>query len=203
MRFSFLVIAGAMLFAVPANAADWKLMPFPEQGFGIESPVPLVKGTGVYQGAVAGHIPTTTYSGQLNNISYRVTVLDISKRPAEALNLFEEMEALLELQGKVIGNDSMGIEPGKERQYGRELVIQARDGSLRRIGLMYQKGKLYQAEATILPGGDKESFDPERFADSIIFDLDPKRREERCADPNNFKLGTDGTALKRTPDPNQ
>lgn len=189
MRFSFLVLAGAMLTAASANAADWKLMPFPDQGFGIESPVPLAKGTGTYQGAVAGRLATTTYSGELNKISYKVTVIDISKRPVEAVNLYEEMEALLELQGKVIGNDSMGIEPGKERQYGRELVIQAKDGSLRRIGLMYQKGKIYQAEATILPGGDKESFDPERFADSIIFDLDPKRREERCADPDNFKLG--------------
>src|SRR5579884_590983 len=190
MRFSFLVVAGVILIAAPANAADWKLMPFPDQGFGIESPVPLVKGTGMYQGAVAGRIPTITYTGELNKIRYKVTVIDISSRPAEALNLYEEMEALLELQGKVIGNDSMGIEPGKARQYGRELVIQGKDGSLRRIGLMYQKGKIYQAEATILPGGDKESFDPERFADSIIFDLDPTRREERCADPNNFKLGT-------------
>lgn len=189
MRLSLLVVAGAMLIAVPANAADWKLMPFPDQGFGIESPVPLVKGTGMYQGAVAGRIPTVTYAGELNKITYKVTVIDVSKRPAEAVNLYEEMEALLELQGKVIGNDSMGIEPGKERQYGRELVIQAKDGSLRRIGLMYQKGKIYQAEATIMPGGDKESFDPERFADSIIFDLDPKRREDRCADPNNFKAG--------------
>jgi hypothetical protein len=190
MRISFLLVAGAMLLAAPANAADWKLMPFADQGFGIESPVPLQKGTGTYQGAVAGRIPTVTYSGELNKISYKVTVIDISNRPAEALNLFEEMEALLELQGKVIGNDSMGIEPGKARQYGRELVIQAKDGSLRRIGLMYQKGKLYQAEATILAGGDMQSFDPERFADSIIFDLDPKQREERCADPDNFKLGT-------------
>ncbi len=201
MRFSFMVVAGIMLIATSANAAEWKLMPFPNEGFGIDSPVPLVKGAGMYQAAVAGRIPTITYSGQLNNISYKVTVIDISKRPAEAVNLYEEMEALLELQGKVIGNDSMGIEPGKGRQYGRELVIQSKDGSLRRIGLMYQKGKIYQTEATVLPGGDKESFDPERFADSIIFDLDPKRREERCADPNNFKLGTDGTALKRTPDP--
>ncbi|HEX5278774.1 MAG TPA: hypothetical protein VFW28_01720 [Micropepsaceae bacterium] len=190
MRFSLIVIAGAMLIAAPATAADWKLMRFPDQGFGIESPVPLVKGAGMYQGAVAGRIPTITYSGELNKISYKVTVIDVSSRPAEALNLYEEMEALLELQGKVIGNDSMGIEPGKLRQYGRELVIQAKDGSLRRIGLMYQKGKLYQAEATILPGGDMQSFDPERFADSIIFDLDPKKREERCADPDNFKLGT-------------
>lgn len=189
MRLAFLVVAGAMLSSAPAYAADWKLMPFPDQGFGIESPVPLAKGAGTYQGAVAGRISTVTYSGELNKISYKVTVVDISKRPDEAVNLFEEMEALLEIQGKVIGNDSMGIEPGKDRQYGRELVIEGKDGSLRRIGLMYQKGKLYQAEATILPGGDKESFDPERFADSIIFELDPKRREERCADPNNFKAG--------------
>lgn len=190
MRWLFLTLAGLMAAAAPARAADWKYLMFPGEGFGIESPVPLTKGTGTWQAAVSGKLPTVTYSGELDNIRYRVTVIDISKRPAEALNLYEEMEALLELQGKVLGNDSMGIEPGKDRQYGRELLIQAKDGSLRRIGLMYQKGRLYQAEATVLPGGDRDSFYPERFADSIIFDLDPKRREERCADPDNFKAGT-------------
>jgi len=187
MRITLALVTGTMLLAGPVAAADWKLLTFPDQGFGIESPVPLVKGAGTYQAAVAGRIPTVTYSGELDNIRYKVTIIDISKRPAEALNLFEEMEALTELQGKVIGNDSMGIEPGKLRQYGRELVLQAKDGSFRRIGLMYSKGKIFQAEGTVLPGGDRESIYPERFADSIIFDLDPKRREERCADPNNFK----------------
>src|SRR5579863_2795678 len=137
MRIGLLIAAGAILLADPAAAADWKLLAFPDQGFGIESPVPLVKGSGQYQAAVAGRIPTITYSGELDNIRYKVTIIDISNRPAEALNLFEEMEALTELQGKVIGNDSMGIEPGKLRQYGREVVLQAKDGSLRRIGLMY------------------------------------------------------------------
>jgi hypothetical protein len=187
MRIALLLTAGAFLFAGPAVAADWQLLKFPDQGFGIESPVPLVKSSGTYQAAVAGRIPTITYTGDLDNIRYKVTIIDISNRPAEALNLFEEMEAVTELGGKVTGNDSMGIEPGKLRQYGRELLIQARDGSLRRIGLIYSKGKIYQAEGTVLPGGDRESIYPERFADSIIFDLDPKRREERCADPNNFK----------------
>ncbi len=189
MRILLAITAGTLLLAGPAAAADWKLLTFPDQGFGIESPVPLVKGTGTYQGAVAGRIPTVTYTGEKDKIRYKVTVIDVSKRPAEAVNLFEEMEALTELQGKVMGNDSMGIEPGKERQYGRELLIEAKDGSLRRIGLMYSKGKIYQAEGTVLPDGDKDSIYPERFADSIIFDLDPKRREERCADPNNFNAG--------------
>ncbi len=188
MRILLVVAAGTLLLAGPAAAADFKPLTFPDQGFGIESPVALTKGTGTYQGAVAGRIPTLTYTGELDNIRYKVTVIDISKRSAEALNLFEEMESLIELQGKVLGNDSMGIEPGKERQYGRELLLQAKDGSLRRIGLMYSKGKIYQAEGTVLPGGDKDSIYPERFADSIIFDLDPKHREERCGDPNNFNL---------------
>ncbi len=189
MRIFVLMTAGAILAAGlgPAVAADWTLLKFPDQGFGIESPVPLVKGSGTYQGAVAGRIPTITYSGELDNIRYRVTIVDVANRPADALNLFEELEALTELTGKVVGNDSMGIEPGKLRQYGRELLIQAKDGSLRRIGLMYSKGKIYEAEGTVLPGGDRESIYPERFADSIIFDLDPKRREERCADPGNFR----------------
>src|SRR5579884_404322 len=152
MRIGLAIVAGAIIMAAPAAAADWKLLLFPDQGFGIESPVALTKGAGVYQGAVAGRIPTITYSGELDKIRYKVTVIDVSKRPAEVLNLFEEMEALTEMQGKVVGNDAVGIEPGKDRQYGRELLIEAKDGSLRRIVQMYQKGKIYQAEGTVLPG---------------------------------------------------
>jgi hypothetical protein len=187
MRLGLSLIAGVILLAGPAAAADWKLLTFPEQGFGIESPVPLVKGSGTYQATGAGRIPTVTYTGELDKIRYRVTVIDISSRPAETLNLFEEMESVLESQGKVLGNDSMGIGPGKGRQFGRQLLIQAKDGSLRRIGLMNSNGKLYQLEGTILPGGDAQSIFPERFSDSILFDLDLKRMEERSSNPDNFR----------------
>ena len=186
MRFGLGLLAAALIAASPAMAADWKYYTFPDQGFGIESPVPLTKGAGQYRAAILGRVPTVTYTGELDKIRYRVTVVDISKRLPEAVNLYEEMEAILSLGGKVIGNDSVGIEPDKSRIYGRELVIELKDGSLQRVALMYHDGKLYQSEGTVLPGGDKDSFYPERFADSIIFDLDPKTREEVCADPDNY-----------------
>jgi hypothetical protein len=186
MRLGFAVLAAVLAFVVPAAAADWKYYEFPDQRFAVESPVPLVKGAGQYRAAIMGRVPTITYTGELDKIRYRVTVIDISKRIPDAVNLYEEMEALIALGGKVIGNDSVGIEPDTSRIYGRELVIEAKDGSLQRIALVYNKGKIYQAEGTVLPGGDKDAFYPERFADSIIFDLDPKAREARCADPDKF-----------------
>ena len=86
----------------------------------------------------------------------------------------------------MLANDSVGIEPGKDRHYGRQLAIQAKDGSLVRTALVYNKGKIYATESTILPNGDKDSFSPERFVESILFDLDGAARE-RDADPKNFK----------------
>ena len=148
----------------------------------------LTKGAGTYQAGIAGRLPTITYTGALNNIRYQVSIVEISNRPAEAVNLFEEMEYITELGGKEIGNDEVGIEPGKLRHYGRELVLQLKDGSLERTVLLYHKGRIFRTIATVAPGGDKESIYPERFCDSLIVDLAPSFRE-RDANPDNFKPG--------------
>jgi hypothetical protein len=187
MRLIGLGIAVALVVASSAHAAGWSVYTFPDQSFSIESPAPLTKGTGTYKGAIAGVIPTITYTAQLDNIRYKVSVIDISNRIPESVNLFEEMEFLTSLSGKVIGNDSVGIEPGKNRHYGRELVINAKDGNLVRITLVYNKGKIYASEAAVTPTGDKDSLAPERFVGSILFDLEDAKRE-RDANPDNFSL---------------
>jgi hypothetical protein len=186
MRRVGLGIAVWLAIALPAHAAGWQTYEFRDQGFSIESVVPLTKGAGLYKGAIAGSIPTVTYTGEAENIRYKISVVDISKRPADAVNLYLEMEFLTSLSGKVLANESVGIEPGADRHYGRQLAIQAKDGNLVRTVLVYNKGKIYATEATILPNGDKDSFSPERFVESILFDLDGAARE-RDADPKNFK----------------
>jgi hypothetical protein len=187
MRRIGLGIAAALVFASSAHAAGWSVYTFADQSFSIESPVPLTKGAGTYKGAIAGNLPTITYTGQAENIRYKVTVIDISNRIPESVNLFGEMEFLTSLGGKVIGNDSVGIEPGARRHYGRELVIDTKDGNRVRVSLVYNKGKIYASEAAVLPNGDRDSIAPERFADSILFDLEDAKRE-RDADPANFSL---------------
>ncbi|HXJ00312.1 MAG TPA: hypothetical protein VNH44_03765 [Micropepsaceae bacterium] len=179
-------VAALLAMASSAHAAGWQTYTYRDQGFSVESTVPLTQGKGLYKGAIAGAIPTITYSGEAENIRYKVSIVDISKRPADAVNLYLEMEFLTSLSGKVLANESVGIEPGKDRHYGRQLVIQAKDGSLVRTVLVYNKGKIYITEATILPNGDKDSFSPERFVESILFDLDGAARE-RDNDPANFK----------------
>jgi hypothetical protein len=187
MRIGLSLIAATTLFAIPVAAVDWQQLVFPAQQFVIETPVSLVKGSGTYRSVIVGPIPTVTYTGELDKIRYRVTTIDISKQSADPQNLFEEMESLIETQGKVLENDSQRIDNGKLAHFGRELLIQARDGSLRRICLMYANGRLYQTEGTVLPGGDTQSIFPERFAGSILFDLDLKAREERSSNPDNFR----------------
>lgn len=187
MRLGLPLIAAAALFAAPVAAADWQQVSFPDQQFVIETPVPLVKGSGNYRSAVVGQMPTVTYTGELDKIRYRVTVVDISKQPADPENLFAEMESILEGQGKVLENDSQRIGNGRIAHFGRELLVQAKDGGLRRIGLMYANGRLYQIEGTVLPGGDTQSIFPERFAGSILFDLDLKALEARSSNPDNFR----------------
>jgi hypothetical protein len=184
MRFIGLGIAAILALSSPAHAA-WQTYTVRDQGFSIESPVPLTQGTGVYRGAVAGRLDTITYSGALDGISYKVSVIDISKRIPDAVNIFLEMEFLTPFGAKVIGNDSVGIEPGANRHYGRQLVYVTKEGNQVRTTLIYNKGKIYTCEAIVPANGDKDSILPERFADSILFDLDGAARE-RDADPKNF-----------------
>jgi hypothetical protein len=186
MRRIGLVVAGFLAVASTAQAAGWQTYAFRDQGFSIESIVPLTKGVGLYKGAIAGSIPTVTYSAQDDDIRYKVSIIDISNRLADAVNLYLEMEFLTSLSGKVLANESVGIEPGADRHYGRQLAIQTKDGNLSRTVLVYNKGKIYVTEAVILPNGDKDSFSPERFVESILFDLDGVARQ-RDADPKNFK----------------
>ena len=185
-----LSVAALLLAASSAEAAGWQTYTFKDDGFAIESMVPLTKGSGQYRGAIAGRLQTVTYSGEAENIRYKVSIIDVSKRLPEAVNLYEEMEFLTSLGGKVLANESVGIEPGKDRHYGRQLAMQMKDGSLMRTVLIYNKGKIYQTQATILPNGDKDSFSPERFVESILFDLDGAARA-RDEDPANF-TGPDG-----------
>jgi hypothetical protein len=187
MRIGLWLIAATTLFAIPAVAADWQQLVFPDQQFVVETPVSLGKGSGTYRSVIVGAIPAVTYTGELDKIRYRVTIIDISKQSADPQNLFEEMESLIETQGKVLENDSQRIDNGKLARFGRELLIQAKNGSLRRICLMYANGSLYQTEGAVLPGGDTQSIFPERFAGSILFDLDLKAREERSSNPDNFR----------------
>lgn len=186
MRRIGLWLAALLATVSSAQAAGWKTYEFRDQGFSIESVVPLTKGTGLYKGAIAGSIPTITYTAEDEGIRYKVSIVDISKRPADAVNLYLEMEFLTSLGGKVLANESVGIEPGADRHYGRQLAIQTKDGNLSRTVLVYNKGKIYVTEAVILPAGDRDSFSPERFVESILFDLDGAARE-RDNDPKNFK----------------
>jgi hypothetical protein len=104
------------------------------------------------------------------------------------VNLYLEMEFLTGLaNGKVIGNDSVGLDPGKDRKYGRELVIETKDGSLMRVTLLYFGGKIYSVEGAVLPGGEKDSFLPARFTGSLLVDLaNLEKARARDADPANF-----------------
>lgn len=186
MRLTGMILVGLLFAAGAAEAATpFSVQECRDEGFSIESPVPLVKGTGTYRGAVAGVLQTTTYSGELDNIRYTVSIVDISNRIPEAVNLYLEMEFLSTNGVNLLGDENVGIEPGANRHYGRQLVYETKDGSLVRKSLIYNKGKIYVAEAAILPGGDKQSIAPERFTDSILFDLDGAVRD-RCNDPNNF-----------------
>lgn len=174
---TFLLLLAGLIACAPAQAQTWSLRKFPEAGFGIESPVPLTRGEGTYKAAVAGAHKTVVYSGMYEGVKYSVSILDISNRIPEAVNLFEEAEFVLSETGKVVVNEGLGVEPGPLRQYGRELVIDRPDGSRTYTSLMYQNGKIYFAEALIAKGGDFDAIGPQRFADSILFALEGPLRE--------------------------
>ena len=66
--------------------------------------------------------------------------------------------------GDVIFNDFPRVYQDAKASYGVTLVVDRSDGRRVRTSLYYNKGKLYLAEAIVLPArGDKDMTTPSRF----------------------------------------
>lgn len=172
MRLIAFTVAAVLVAVAPAQAA-WKSYKYPQYGFGVDFPAEPKMGKGEYRGVIAGRMPSTTISAELDGTIYQVEMVDFSSRMPETPVLLEEAVFLATQEGKLVSDTTARTDNGQKfAKYGRRVTVMTKDGGKKITELYLVNGRLLMFEGIITPKGDVENPEAARFQDSIIFNLD-------------------------------
>src|SRR5436190_19633697 len=169
-------ILGCIMFALflgagPASA--WEEYNYADQGVAIQFPAKPQAMKSTYDSAFAKGLPSMIYSAEHDHVLYKLTVVDLSSRPDMGANFLNEAGYGLMREGDVLFTDFPRVYQGARSIYGVSLVVDRTDGSRVRTSLFYHKGRLYIADAIVMPArGDKDMTTPSRYDQTIRFPPD-------------------------------
>jgi hypothetical protein len=166
-----LVALGMMLGLSPAPA--WEEYVYLDHGVAIQFPVRPETSTAPYESALVKGLTSTIYMAQEDNVVYKLTVVDLAGHVDAAANVLNEANYSLMREGDVLFNDIPRVYQNERSIYGTTMVVDRADGSRLRSSLFFSKGRLYRADAIVLPArGDKDMTVPSRFDQTIRFPPD-------------------------------
>ncbi len=137
-------LAAALAPAV-ALAQTWQVYSYPDQGFAVQLPTAPSLEDGARMAPNGTLTPAKVYSAKGAGILYTLSVFDYSKSTADQKDVIAQAEKALG------GAVAVAVDARINRQFGRELTIDAKDGSRLTVALFYQNQHLYQLIATALP----------------------------------------------------
>ena len=175
MRVLALVILTLVLGAGPASAAasTWQEYIYLDRGVAIQFPARPQMSTGVHESVMVKGLRTATYAARDDNVDYRLTVVELGNRTDAATSLLNEVFYFVMREGEVLFTDFTRVYQEALSVYGTTLVVDRMDGSRIRTSVFYSKGRLYRADAIVLPArGDKDMTTPSRFDQTIRFPPD-------------------------------
>ena len=179
-----ILVATIALVSSPASAA-WQEYIYEDLGIAKAFPAEPERAEGIYETPefardilrVAGVNRAATHlTAELENIVYRMSVVDISDNIEESINIFGECILLAEQSGLVISNIHLGVglTGGRPTVFGRVVTVDLEgDRGRVRTACLVNNAKLYRTEAHVLP--EHGTLDPpevERFMTTLRFDLD-------------------------------
>lgn len=171
MRTIFLVVLTFLIGASPAAA--WEEYVYLERGFAIQFPTRPQMRTATHQSTLVKGLSAAIYSVEDDHVLYRMTVVDLAGHTDAATNLLNEAAYSLMREGDVLFTDFPRIYQDERAIYGLTLVVDRMNGSRARTSLYVSKGRLYVADAIVLPArGDKDMTVPSRFDQTIRFPPD-------------------------------
>jgi hypothetical protein len=171
MRILALTIITLVLGAGPASA--WEEYNYPDQGVAIQFPAKPQAMKSTRDSTLAKGLPAMIYSVEDDHVLYRLTVVDLTSRPDTGSNFLNEAAYGLMREGDVLFTDFPRVYQDAKSIYGVTLVVDRMDGSRVRSSLYYHKGRLYIADATVLPARhDKDMATPSRYDQTIRFPPD-------------------------------
>jgi hypothetical protein len=113
------------------------------------------------------------YAAEDDHVAYKLTVVDLTSRPDAGANFLNDAGNGLMREGDVLFTDFPRVYQGEKAIHGVTLVVDRMDGSRVRSSLYYNKGRLYIAQAMVLPArGDKDMTTPSRYDQTIRFPPD-------------------------------
>src|SRR5215472_9339641 len=171
MRF-WAAIAVALFFgAAPAFA--WQEYLYADQGVAIQFPAKPQAKQITYDCTLAKGLPAMVYAAEDDHVRYSLTAIDLGKYPDRGANFLNEAAFRLMQQGDVLFTDFPRVYQDVKAIYGVTVVVDRMDGTRVRSSLYYNKGRLYIADATVLPArGDKDMAPPSRYDQTIRFPPD-------------------------------
>ena len=171
MRIFACVMFALFLGAGPASA--WEEHTYLDQGVAIQFPAKPQATKSTYDLIFAKALPAMIYSAEDDHVRYTLTVIDLTARPDLGANYLNEAAYWLMRKGDVLFTDFPRVYQGARSVYGVSLVVDRSDGSRARTSLFHHKGRLYIADAVVLPArGDKDMSTPSRYDQTIRFPPD-------------------------------
>ncbi|MEA2937230.1 MAG: hypothetical protein QOC56_734, partial [Alphaproteobacteria bacterium] len=165
--FAFIMFAFA-LGAGPASA--WDEYIYPDQGVAIQFPAKPQAVKSTYNSIFTKGLPSMIYSAEHDHVVYKLTVIDLTSRAEMGANFLNEAGYGLMRLGDVLFTDFPRVYQVVRSIYGITLVVVRMDGSRVRSSLYFSKGRLYIADAVVLPArGDKDMAIPSRYDQTIRF----------------------------------
>ena len=171
MRLLALVMFALVFGVGPASA--WDEYVYLNQGVAIQFPAKPQAMKAAYDAVLAKGLSSTIYSVEDDHVIYKLSVVDLGKYSDKGASFVNEAAYRLIREGDVLFTDFTRVYQDEKAVYGVTLVVDRMDGSRVRSSLYYNKGRLYIAEAIVLPArGDKDMIVPSRFDQTIRFPPD-------------------------------
>jgi hypothetical protein len=171
MRILAFIVFALLLAARPASA--WEEYKYLDQGVAIQFPAKPQAMKSTYDSVYAKGLASMIYSAEDDHVVYKLTVVDLTARAGMGANFLNEAANRLQREGEVLFNDFPRVYQDARSVFGVSLVVDRTDGSRVRSSLYHHKGRLYIADAIVLPArGDKDMTTPSRYDQTIRFPPD-------------------------------
>jgi len=171
MRILAFIVFALLLPARPASA--WEEYKYLDQGVAIQFPAKPQTMKSTYDSVYAKGLPSMIYSAEDDHVVYMLTVVDLTARADMGANFLNEAANRLQREGEVLFTDFPRVYQDARSVFGVSLVVDRTDGSRVRSSLYHHRGRLYIADAIVLPArGDKDMTTPSRYDQTIRFPPD-------------------------------
>jgi hypothetical protein len=155
------------------EALAWEEYNYLDQGVAIQFPARPQAAKSTYDSVYAKGLASMVYSAEDDHVVYKLTVVDLTARAEMGANFLNEAANRLQREGDVLFVDFPRVYQDVRSVFGVSLVVDRMDGSRVRTSLYHHKGRLYIADAVVLPTrGDKDMTTPSRYDQTIRFPPD-------------------------------